>query len=302
MFSLTHHATSGVVRSLTPYRAYGAKLPHAPKERPYKKRHSFSFPLTAPQERFIIPSMGKLNILKSGYEGKVGQTYGVAKKGRYIAKAIPFSHTPHNYSQTTAKDEFIGLNRVASRVVKKMWSYLGLSDKTMYRNNALCQEWKNALKGDRFTIENLKEVLSQEGALRIDTIKYDPQLFTFAYSANEVNPDEQSSNQIIYLAIITNRQITKADTTGRGNSVLLSSVFDYIDFAYFQVWAFKAVPGLKKWQLKGLSISDPIFVIIVNEVFFASRWRWQRVPFVIDEVLYLPPEPSRIEDEILYLR
>ncbi len=245
--------------------------------------------------------MGKINILRSGYEGKVGQTYGVAKRGLYDIKAVPFSHTPHNAAQATAKDEFTGLNRIASRVVKSMWKCLNLSDKEMYRNNALCKAWKGALKGGRFQLENLKEVLSQDGKLRIDEILYDPQIFTFTYSANEESPDEQSNNQIIYLAIVTNRQVTKADITGRGNSVVLSSVFDYVDFAYFQVWAFKAVPGIKKWQLKGLSITDPVFVIIVNEVFFISRWRWQRVPFIINEVLYLPPENAKIKDEILKL-
>lgn len=249
-----------------------------------------------------MANMGKLNLLKAGYHGKVGKTYGIAKKNMYDIKAVPFSHTPHNNMQVTAKNEFVGLNRIASQVVKKMWQYLSLSDKNMYRNNALCKEWKNALKGGKFSLENLKEVIPEEGKLRISTVKYDPNLFTFTYSANEVNPNEQSRNQIIYLAIVTNNQITKAHINGRGNSVLLSSAFDYIDFAYFQVWAFKAVPGIKKWQLKGLSITDPVFVVIVNEVFLVDRWRWQKIPFIIDEVLYLPPENEKIENEILKLR
>lgn len=246
--------------------------------------------------------MGKINILKAGYEGKVGKTYGVAKKGLYDIKATPFSHTPHNIKQSTAKSEFTGLNRVASRVVKKMWNYLGLSDKEMYRNNALCQAWKSALKGEVFKLENLKEVISQEDTLCIDEVLYDPQTFAFTYSANETEPSAETENQIIYLAIITNSQVTKCDITEKGNQVVLSSMFDYIDFAYFQVWAFKAVKGIKKWQLKGLSISDPVFVIIVNEVFFVSRWRWQKVPFILDEVLYLPQEPSYVQNEIFYLR
>ena len=98
--------------------------------------------------------MGKLNLLKAGYHGKVGKTYGVAKKNMYDIKAVPFSHTPHNNMQVTAKNEFVGLNRIASQVVKKMWQYLSLSDKNMYRNNALCKEWKNALKGGKFSLEN----------------------------------------------------------------------------------------------------------------------------------------------------
>lgn len=248
-----------------------------------------------------MQNMGKLNLLRAGYEGKVGETYGVAKKGLYDLKAIPFSHTPHNTKQVTAKNEFTGLNRVASRVVKSMWKYLNLSDKEMYRNNALCQAWKGALKGGHFQLENLKEVLSQDGKLRIDEILYNPKSFAFTYSANEQEPSAEKSNQVIYLAIVTNRQVTKTDITGRGNSVILSSVFDYVDFAYFQVWAFKAVPGIKKWQLKGLSISNPIFVTIVNGVFFVNRWRWQRVPFIIGGILYFPSDNVEVQNGILKL-
>lgn len=245
--------------------------------------------------------MGKLNLLRAGYEGKLGQTYGVAKKGLYDIKATPFSHTPHNNSQTTAKNEFTGLNRIASAVVKKMWNYLSLSDKKMYRNNALCQMWKGALVGEAFHVDSLKRVIDQDGALQITEELYDPQEFKFIYSVQELLPDAESANQQIYLAIVTNRNITKADKTGKGNSLILSSMFDYIDFAYFQVWAFKARKGIKKWQLKGLSISDPVFVIIVNGVFFISRWRWQRVPFIIDGVLYLPSDNVEIEDGVLKL-
>lgn len=245
--------------------------------------------------------MGKMNLLRAGYEGKLGQTYGVAKKGLYDIKATPFSHTPHNNSQTKAKNEFTGLNRVASAVVKKMWNYLSLSDKNMYRNNALCQLWKGALVGEDFHVDSLKRVISQDGALKITEELYDPQNFKFIYSVAELLPDTESANQMLYLAIVTNRNITKADITGKGDNLILSSMFDYIDFAYFQVWAFKARKGIKKWQLKGLSITEPIFVIIVSEVFYISRWRWQRLPFIINGVLYLPPDNVKIENEVLKL-
>lgn len=245
--------------------------------------------------------MGKLNLLKAGYEGKLGQTYGVAKKGLYDIKVIPFSHTPHNNSQTSAKNEFTGLNRIASAVVKKMWSYLSLSDKKMYRNNALCQLWKDALVGRDFHIDSLKRVIDQDGALKITEKLYDPQKFKFIYSVQELFPNEESANQQIYLAVVTNKNITKADITGKGNNLILSSMFDYIDFAYFQVWTFKARKGIKKWQLKGLSISDPIFVVIVNGIFFVNRWHWQAVPFMIGGVLYFSSDNVKIENGVLKL-
>lgn len=246
--------------------------------------------------------MGKINILKSGFTGKVGQTYGIEKRELYYIKAVPFSHSPHNTSQKQAKNNFVGLNRVASSVVKKMWKYLNLSDKSMYKNNALCKEWKNALTESTFVLENIKNVISEVGALEIKEIEYSPDLFTFIYSANELNKNLESKKQIIYLAIITNKLITKADIIGKGDSVVLSSVFDYIDFAYFQVWAFKAVPVIKKWKLKGLSISSPIFVIIVNGVFYISRWQWLNIPYVNNYILYLPQEPNYINNGILFLR
>jgi hypothetical protein len=164
--------------------------------------------------------MGKINLLRAGYEGKLGQTYGVAKKGLYDIKATPFSHTPHNNSQITAKNEFVGLNRIASAVVKKMWNYLSLSDKKMYRNNALCQLWKGALVGEAFHVDSLKRVIDQEGALQITEELYDPKEFKFIYSVQELLPDAESENQQIYLAIVTNRNVTKADATGKGNSLI----------------------------------------------------------------------------------
>lgn len=131
--------------------------------------------------------MGKINILKAGYEGKLGTTYGVAKKGLYDIKATPFSHTPHNNRQSKAKDRFTRLNRICSRIVKKCWSYLGLSDKEMYRNNALCKEWKDALQTNEFLLENLKLVIDTENPLEITTIEFDPQNFTFSYNAEDVS-------------------------------------------------------------------------------------------------------------------
>lgn len=245
--------------------------------------------------------MGKINILKAGYSGKTGQTYGIEKKDGYIVKAIPFSHTPHNDSQVKAKDRFVGLNRIASAVVKKFWNYLGLSDKNMYRNNALCKYWKSSLIGDSFRLENLKEVISQSETLKITSELFNANELKFIYSAQDSTPGAGVKEQYIYIAIVTDKNITKADAVAKGNSVILSTTFDNISFAYFQIWAFKSVRESKKWNLRGLSVSDPVFVIIVDEVFYVNRWGWHVMPYIIDEVLYLSPEDAKIENEILQI-
>lgn len=245
--------------------------------------------------------MGKLNILKAGYEGKVAETYGVYKKGGYIVKANPFSHTPHNNKQTKAKNAFVGLNRIASAVVKKFWNYLDLSDKNMYRNNALCQKWKNALNNGNFDLSNLVRVISANDPLIITENSFDPNGFTFFYDVSENNPSVETEKQYIYCGLVTNNNITKIDKVAKGNFLALRSMFDFVDFAYFRVWAFKAVPNGKKWTLEGFAITNVIYVIIVNEIFYVMRWHWLWTPYIENEVLYLPETPSVIENGILYL-
>lgn len=242
-----------------------------------------------------------MNLLKAGYEKKVGQVYGVAKKGLYDIKAVPFSHTPHSDTQNKAKDAFVRLNKVASRVVKKMWNYLSLSDKEMYRNNALCQLWKNALIDNSFDLPNLEYAISINDALTINEIIFNPEKFNFSYSAVENNPSEETQNQIIYIAVVTNKCVSKAEQVERGNIAVINSIFDYIDFAYFRVWAFKSVPRNKKWELEGFTVTNIIYVVIVNEVFYVMRWHWLHSPYVENEVLFLPEEPSIIDDEVLFL-
>ena len=78
--------------------------------------------------------MGKINLLKADYIGKVGQTYGVRQYRQSIVKATPFSHSPHNTAQTKAVRAFEKLNRFSSYVAKTFWRYLNLSDKKMYRH------------------------------------------------------------------------------------------------------------------------------------------------------------------------
>lgn len=244
--------------------------------------------------------MGKINILKAGYEGKLGTTYGVAKKGLYDIKATPFSHTPHNNRQSKAKDRFTRLNRICSRIVKKCWSYLGLSDKEMYRNNALCKEWKDALQTDEFLLENLKLVIDTENPLEITTIEFDPQNFTFSYSAEDVSGSGENSKQFIYLSIITNEFVTKFDNLEKGKNNFIQSKFDFIDFAFFQVYAFRCFEKNGKWKIGNLSITDKVFLIIVNEIIYLSRWRWNREPYVKDEILYLDSDNIHVENEIIY--
>lgn len=251
--------------------------------------------------KLIIFHMGKINILKAGYSGKTGQTYGVEKKDRFIVKAVPFSHTPHSHSQNKAKDKFIGLNRIASAVVKKFWYYLGLSDKSMYRNNALTKAWKQALEGDVFLLENMEKVIPNVGALQIIENSFDYETFDYSYTITDNEPLSEGQEQYIYTAVVTNRFITKQDVSAKGQITTLKSSLGIVDFAFIQVYAFKARRYKNKWYLSGLSITEKKYIIVVNGIFYMSRWQWNVKPFIKNGILYLSSKDTSIKNGVWHL-
>ena len=245
--------------------------------------------------------MGKINILKAGYSGKTGQTYGVEKKDRFIVKAIPFSHTPHNHSQNQAKNKFIGLNRIASAIVKKFWNYLGLSEKNMYRNNALTKAWKIALEGNEFLLENLKRVISDKGTLEIIENNFNYETFDYSYTIKDSETLPAGSEQYIYASLVTSNFITKLDVSAKGQIATLISSLGVVDFAFIQVYAFKARKYRNKWYLSGLSITEKKYIIVVNGIFYMSRWQWNIAPLIKDGILYLSSQDTAIKDGVWYL-
>ena len=245
--------------------------------------------------------MGKINILKAGYSGKTGQTYGIEKKDGFIVKAIPFSHTPHNNKQVKAKDKFIGLNRIAAAIVKKFWPYLELSDKNMYRNNALTKAWKVALEGNEFLLENLKRVISDKGTLEIIENNFNYETFDYSYTAKDNEALPAGCEQYIYASLVTSNFITKLDVSAKGQIATLISSLGVVNFAFIQVYAFKARKYKNKWYLSGLSITEKKYIIVVNGIFYMSRWQWNIAPLIKDGILYLSSQDATIKDAVWHL-
>ena len=245
--------------------------------------------------------MGKINILKAGYSGKTGQTYGIEKKDGFIVKAIPFSHTPHNNKQVKAKDKFIGLNRIAAAIVKKFWPYLELSDKNMYRNNALTKAWKVALEGNEFLLENLKRVISDKGTLEIIENNFNYETFDYSYTAKDNEALPAGCEQYIYASLVTSNFITKLDVSAKGQIATLISSLGVVNFAFIQVYAFKARKYKNKWYLSGLSITEKKYIIVINGIFYMSRWQWNIAPLIKDGILYLSSQDATIKDAVWHL-
>lgn len=246
--------------------------------------------------------MGKINLLKSNFVGKVGEMYGVEQHHNTYVKAVPFSHTPHNEKQNKACSAFILLNRLSAIIAKNFWQYLDLSDKKMYRNNAVAKWLKSLLVNNQFVLENIKNEIPEDGSLQLKDFSFDYQTYLFQIELENKQETDNIKNEKVYMSVITNRAVSKWVEVKEGKNLLGNGIFDYIDFAYFQVLCFKEIPWYKKHKIKGLILSAPVYVIVVNHVFYVMRWSWEVKPYVKNHTLYLPPGSVIINNGVLFLR
>lgn len=245
--------------------------------------------------------MGKMNLLKSNYIGQVGATYGVEQRHKAFVKAVPFSHAPHNEKQQNALQAFTFLNRLSSGIAKIFFPFLSLSDRKMYRNNAVSQWLKDSIRGGTFALENLSRIIPQDDSLVLKSYSYDSESMFFRLEIENVLENQNPNAEKIYIAAVTNRYVVKWQIQTQGGRYIGTGFFNYLDFAYFRFYAFKSYKRGNKWVQKGLCMSPPIYVIIVAGVFYTMRWPWVAKPYVIDETVFFPSENTYISSGILHL-
>lgn len=245
--------------------------------------------------------MGNINLLQSGYTGKVGQTYGVKQYKKYIAKAIPFSHTPHNKKQKNSLDAFIKLNRMSAKIAKHFFPYLNLSDKKMYKSNAVANFLKGLVSNNEFHINKLNDCVPVATDLEIASFFFDPDTLDIDLSINNNADITDPFNQKLLLFFLTNTGEVKAIKSGYGRSLSLNTKINYINFYNYYLVAFKSTKINKKWKISAIQVRGPIPLIIINGIFFTTRYLWHYRYYINLSVLYLPPQQANIENEILYL-
>lgn len=245
--------------------------------------------------------MGKLNILQGGYTGKVGSTYGVRQHRKTYAKAVPFSHTPHNTAQTKAVKAFTALNRLSSVIAQKYFSFLNLSAQGMYKNNAVSKWLKPVIQNGIFEPEYISETIPQDGSLKIDSVVYDLESGTFTVQLTNTLDTGSAKNEPIFIAFFTGAGAVKWSNVVYGESLIINGTFDYSNFSSFYIVAFKSIPWFGKRKVKGFTLYANTDIIVVNGVWYITRQEFATAPYVIDGVLYLPAENASVVDSVLHI-
>lgn len=145
--------------------------------------------------------MGEINFLKGGYQGKVGQTYGVMQRQNAIVKAIPFSHAPHNTKQKEQFSAFGALQRACAQITREFWPYLGLTNKNQLRLNATTHFFKPLIKDKVLDFTNLKDIVTPSGLLTIDSIKFNRPRQTFELTYTNAKAVDASRQPFLLIGI-----------------------------------------------------------------------------------------------------
>lgn len=258
----------------------------------------FFFTISLLSRKVLI--MGTMNTLRADYIGKVGKTYGVRQYGKSIEKAIPFSHSPHNATQTRSVRAFEKLNRFSAYVAKTFWRYLNLSDKTMYKHNAVAKWLKPCVKNHSFQLANLVEVIPPNSSLRFGNINIDLEAKTAEiefinapYSANTTRED-------IFIALVTDNGTVKAGGAFSSVSQTVSFSWDYSDFISLSVVMFKSSVQFGKKIINGLCLHTETQNFVIDGILYTSLMPLNEPPRYNEGILTFSDSDFSFADNILH--
>lgn len=204
--------------------------------------------------------MGKINLLTSSFEGKLGELYGTKQYGNHYLKAIPFSHTPHSESQKNAFSAFGCLNRFSSGVAKAFFPYLGLKNKTMLKHNAVAQLFKPCVSGHVFNITNLTQIIKPDSSVNLETftIDYLQNRIEARFSTSWDNDRKTKSSWVCFIIDSKGAVVAIANPSGQLHTLAvqkpLSQNVGYI------AGAFRSDVVSNKTFLHGLQLSRKVYL------------------------------------------
>lgn len=257
--------------------------------------------LDGQKKLFYYTNMAQINILTSSYNGKLGTTYGTKQYNKHFVKAIPFSHAPRTKIQKESLSAFTKLNKVCSQIVKKYWQYLGLSDKKMYKNNALTQKLKALINNKVFDPLNIYSVYQQSSTIQINQtdIDNDKNVITVNFIDNEITKND-FKKQFLMIVFSENAITYINETTDKQNFFFTKNVSNTENaFYYFLILSTKYKGNQKIIESKILKLKNNKYVI--NGVWYILRLYWYNEPYVNNETLYLKDNELQMTGETLVI-
>lgn len=242
-----------------------------------------------------------MNTINGSYIGKVGKTYGVRQYRKNIEKVVPFSHAPHNVTQTNSVRAFEKLNRFASFVARVFWQFLNLLDKKTLRHNAVASWLKPAIKNHDFELENLAEIIPPNPTLYFVDIQADFDHNTVVVQLHNSKFSQYTSDEKIFIALVTEKGIVKAGGVYPEDTEEITLSWDATNFSNFSIVMFKSSIQFKKKIVNGFCIYGGELPLVIDGVFYTARKQWRVSPLVQDSVFYLSTQDASVSSEMLFI-
>ena len=109
--------------------------------------------------------MGKMNLLKANYEGKVGQTVGAKWKNLSTLRTFTKPSNPNTEAQQTVRSGFKGINAFVALFADQIRYKSALNTAGMSVRNAIVKLNKDMVSGNTFNKANL--VISKGGLQKV---------------------------------------------------------------------------------------------------------------------------------------
>lgn len=244
--------------------------------------------------------MGNINLLRADYVGKVGQTYGVRQYRESIVKAIPFSHAPHNATQRKSVRSFEKLNRFSAYVARTFWRYLNLSDKKMYKHNAVAKWLSPAVRNHKFELENIVDVIPSNNSLSFGEINIDLSSCTATVEFINSPLSAVTEKEHIFIALVTDNGTVKAGGVFSNVSQIAHFAWDYSDFVSLTIVMFKSSIQQGKKIINGFCCYSEVGDYVVNGILYTSRLPLTYKPRYSNGRIVFNPTDAEVVDNILH--
>lgn len=173
--------------------------------------------------------MATVNLLTSSFNGKLGAHYGVEQYNKKFVKAVPFSHTPHNATQTRCVRAFEVLNRVSAKIGEQFFPYLPLSCKTMSKMNAVAHFLKPTVQNHRFDPTKLSEVFGDTPTFELVEKRRYPEYGYYLIGVENLIPPTNYTDSMYYVGIFSPSGYQKGWKVAQAESALWQITYDQMN-------------------------------------------------------------------------
>ncbi len=165
--------------------------------------------------------MAELNLLKAGYQGKLGETNGYEHKGKFIVRATPFSRSPLNKQQKENFNAFTKLNRLAGFLSRNCFEVFNIKNYPAYKHNAIASLLKPALNNGNFDLSKIKDLQKTFNAtFDVNWLSLDPNI-PLVLNVQVTNWDSLPEDKTLVLAVFTDNYKGLAFVDGTLSSITI---------------------------------------------------------------------------------